>query len=318
MANAAQTPGDRALREGHAVDGHEEQSSPEETRGPEGGRGGDLVDVPVRFVLVADDDKRLGPNKPFPHTLPRESTGGGRGERGPGVRMYQSCAVSRPHSPAGNGALPVRSLSLRSHTWREEPNATKSRSPVREARERSARRPEASASSTRDPPSAPEGRSAGHRPRHRRSKGRSKSTVVLVGRRRFGPGKYRRFTTSVWKRSRRASRNRRRAHRENARRLRPVSAKLATGASEARSLRVRVPQQSGPRKAGEGSNRPTRMRAIRRSGMCAVKAHGLRSRWAAPIGFTRGEEPQTMSRKQKGYGCSLTECWEAETDRTHL
>lgn len=97
-------------------------------------------------------------------------------------------------------------------------------------------------------------------------------------------GKYRRFTTSVWKRSRRASRNRRRAHRENARRLRPVSAWLATGVSEARSYRVRVPlltRGRAPHSRGrveqahmDASDPPKRQ--VRR------EAHGLRSRWAAP------------------------------------
>lgn len=72
-------------------------------------------------------------------------------------------------------------------------------------------------------------------------------------------GKCRRFTTSVWKRSRRASRNRRRAHHENARRLSPVSAMFATGVSEARSFVVRV-RRVPPTRCGKGRTGPHGLR----------------------------------------------------------
>jgi len=49
--------------------------------------------VPVRCCLVAEVDRRLGPKNPFPHTQTPERVIGGRGERGPGLRMYQSCVV---------------------------------------------------------------------------------------------------------------------------------------------------------------------------------------------------------------------------------
>lgn len=52
-----------------------------------GGRGGDLAEVPVRSCLVADVDRRLGPQKPFLQTHPLERGDGGRGERGLGLRM---------------------------------------------------------------------------------------------------------------------------------------------------------------------------------------------------------------------------------------
>lgn len=56
-----------------------------------GGRGAASWMVPVRCCLVAEVDRRLGPKKPFPQTQTLERVIGGRGERGPGFRMYQSC-----------------------------------------------------------------------------------------------------------------------------------------------------------------------------------------------------------------------------------
>jgi hypothetical protein len=59
-----------------------------------------------------------------------------------------------------------------------------------------------------------------------------------------------------------------------------------------------------------------------------VKRSGLRSRWAAshrahaqPLlqeAILRGAELVAMGREEAGYGCSLTECREAETAQTHL
>lgn len=65
------------------------------------GRGGSLVDVLVRHVFVAEVDKRLGPKKPLSPTqlLARVKPGegvGGRGERGPGLRMINRAEASRP------------------------------------------------------------------------------------------------------------------------------------------------------------------------------------------------------------------------------
>lgn len=59
-----------------------------------------------------------------------------------------------------------------------------------------------------------------------------------------------------------------------------------------------------------------------------MKRSGLRSRWAAshrahaqPLlqeAILRGAELVAMGREEAGYGCSLTECREAETAQTHL
>jgi len=59
-----------------------------------------------------------------------------------------------------------------------------------------------------------------------------------------------------------------------------------------------------------------------------VKRSNLRSRWAAshrahaqPLqheAIVREAELGTMGREEAGYGCSLTECREAETAQTHL
>jgi hypothetical protein len=64
--HGAQTPGDPRLRKGPLV---------------YGGRGGDLVDVLVRHFLVAEVDRRLGPQKPFSRTqlLTRVKPGEGGG-----------------------------------------------------------------------------------------------------------------------------------------------------------------------------------------------------------------------------------------------
>lgn len=99
----------------------------------------------------------------------------------------------------------------------------------------------------------------------------------------------------------------------------PASARVATGASEARSHGV-VTQgktwgQENPGKAQQAIT--ARARSAEAIG-CVVKRtiSGLGGR--QPAGCTREEDSRKMSRKQTGYGCSLQSCREAETDRTHL
>lgn len=85
-----------------------------------GGRGGDLVDVPVRCMShLQKSTSGLGSEKPFPQYVVFRKKDGGRGGREPGLRMY-SIVPSRVRCHRRPG-LSERSSSLRSYAWRGEP-----------------------------------------------------------------------------------------------------------------------------------------------------------------------------------------------------
>jgi len=140
--------------------------------------------VPVRCCLVADIDRRLGPEKPFPHTQTLARVMGDAVNGG----MAFGCSNRAKSRPALSGrAFLVRSLSLRSYSWREEPKATKSR----ENRSAGCATPREAAWGQlgfSGAKSAGEPR-ARERVRNRRSRGRKKSSASLVEGRRLGPGK---------------------------------------------------------------------------------------------------------------------------------
>jgi hypothetical protein len=128
-----------------------------------------------------------------------------------------------------------------------------------------------------------EHRGVRHRARNRRSKGRKKSSALLVERRRLGPGKITSLhgggveavsassqgigTTCTAK-----------MHAGT----RPVSGGIATGASEVRLHGIVVRGNPARETPGEEQNASTKRRAIHRSDRCVVKRTVLRSRWAAP------------------------------------
>jgi len=180
--------------------------------------------------FVADVDKRLGPGKPFLQTQLRETRSGGCGERGPGLRMINRAESSRPNVARRS----ARSLPLRSYSRRKGPRVTRSRSRRVRCASTSCVGPRGQKWPAWDSADARKATQK-HRTRHRRSRGRTKSRASLVEGRRSGPGKPRRVTTSRWKRSRRPRRIGPRAPRQGAHRYR---AKVATGASEARSRGV--------------------------------------------------------------------------------
>jgi len=85
-----------------------------------GARGGDLVDVPVRCLSqLQKSTSGLGPEKPFPQYVVARKRDGGRGGRGPGLRMYR-IVPSRVRC-SRRPALSERGSSLRSYAWRREP-----------------------------------------------------------------------------------------------------------------------------------------------------------------------------------------------------
>jgi hypothetical protein len=159
-----------------------------------------------------------------------------QGRLGDAVNGGQVFGCNRAKSrPALSGrAFLVRSLSLRRYAWRGKPKATKSRSTVSRGAQHLAGRPGANSGSAA--PKAPRcleprigcaiaGREAGRRAAHLLSR-----EGVL------DREKLRRVTAARWKRSWRCSPNR---PVRTAKMRAPVSGRIATGASEARS-RVHV------------------------------------------------------------------------------
>lgn len=85
-----------------------------------GGRGGDLVDVPVRCLShLQRSTGGFGPEKPFSRYVILRKKEGSRGGRGPGLRMYP-IVPSRVRCHR-RPVLSERSSSLRSYAWRREP-----------------------------------------------------------------------------------------------------------------------------------------------------------------------------------------------------
>jgi hypothetical protein len=122
--------------------------------------------------------------------------------------------------------------------------------------------------------------------------------------------KLRRVTAARWNRSRRVSPNRPSCVRETC--TTRYRGKIATGASEA-----------GRRVRGQAQQAPTVRRRSAEAIARVVKRTDLRSRWAAPQRvhaqcLSQEEDAGDDEPERDGYGCSLTECREAETAQTYL
>lgn len=267
--------------------------------------------------LVAEVDRRRSSKKPRPpnaNVRNQEANRGGRGERGLRPSDDNRADKSRPWWRASRTKLFAAKLFVANRAGGDE------QSNKRRAR---CATPRGSAweqlGSKGDEPWGLELRKW---MRNRRSKGRSKSSASPVERKASRTGKS--FV---------ASRRRGRSGLGDSRRIgtRAPRKNARTGIErESRQRRQRLDRtRRGPGETGSGETlagnrpgtgriRPHESRTIRRSDRCVVKRMISGLERQHPLGYTPDEESVTMGRKQMGYGFSLTECWEAETNWTHL